>query len=65
MASTSGGDVNDVGDGRVTVKMTATIMKKVKRERGCTAKERISKITPSTAGKRTSIYRGVTRFFSI
>ncbi|CAO2822231.1 unnamed protein product [Amaranthus hypochondriacus] len=61
MASTSSGDVNDVGDGRVTVKMTATIMKKVKRERGSTAKERISKITPSTAGKRTSIYRGVTR----
>lgn len=37
------------------------LMKKVKRERGSTAKDRISKMPPSTAGKRSSIYRGVTR----
>ncbi|CAO2831711.1 unnamed protein product [Amaranthus hypochondriacus] len=36
------------------------LMKKVKRERGSTAKDRISKMPP-TAGKRSSIYRGVTR----
>ncbi|CAA0823788.1 AP2-like ethylene-responsive transcription factor [Striga hermonthica] len=35
-------------------------LKKAKRERGCTAKERISKMPPCTAGKRSSIYRGVT-----
>ncbi|XP_028761527.1 AP2-like ethylene-responsive transcription factor At2g41710 [Neltuma alba] len=35
--------------------------KKPKKERGCTAKERISKMPPCTAGKRSSIYRGVTR----
>lgn len=37
------------------------MVKKVKRERGSTAKDRISKMPPSTAGKRSSIYRGVTR----
>lgn len=37
------------------------VMKKLKRERGSTAKERISKMPPCTAGKRSSIYRGVTR----
>ncbi|KAJ6747497.1 AP2-LIKE ETHYLENE-RESPONSIVE TRANSCRIPTION FACTOR [Salix koriyanagi] len=36
-------------------------LKKPKKERGCTAKERISKMPPCTAGKRSSIYRGVTR----
>lgn len=36
-------------------------LKKVKRDRGCTAKERISKMPPCAAGKRSSIYRGVTR----
>ncbi|KAL3616775.1 hypothetical protein CASFOL_039169 [Castilleja foliolosa] len=35
--------------------------KKAKKERGCTAKERISKMPPSIVGKRSSIYRGVTR----
>ncbi|KAL8162321.1 hypothetical protein V2J09_013810 [Rumex salicifolius] len=39
----------------------STSLKKVKRERGSTAKERISKMPPCTAGKRSSIYRGVTR----
>lgn len=36
-------------------------LKKAKKERGCTAKERISKMPPCAAGKRSSIYRGVTR----
>ncbi|XP_058084236.1 AP2-like ethylene-responsive transcription factor At2g41710 [Magnolia sinica] len=36
-------------------------LKKARRERGCTAKERISKMPPCAAGKRSSIYRGVTR----
>ncbi|KAL3522964.1 hypothetical protein ACH5RR_015798 [Cinchona calisaya] len=36
-------------------------LKKAKKDRGCTAKERISKMPPCTAGKRSSIYRGVTR----
>ncbi|KAK8476467.1 hypothetical protein V6N13_148764 [Hibiscus sabdariffa] len=36
-------------------------LKKAKKERCCTAKERISKMPPCTAGKRSSIYRGVTR----
>ncbi|KAL6502184.1 hypothetical protein OROHE_024777 [Orobanche hederae] len=37
------------------------VLKKAKKERGCTAKDRISKMPPCTAGKRSSIYRGVTR----
>ncbi|KAL2923575.1 hypothetical protein RDABS01_015066 [Bienertia sinuspersici] len=72
MASTSSGDVvvKEGGGGGVTVKMKnkenesnvgVMMMKKVKRERGSTAKDRISKMPPSTAGKRSSIYRGVTR----
>lgn len=36
-------------------------IKKSKKDRGCTAKERISKMPPCAAGKRSSIYRGVTR----
>lgn len=36
-------------------------LKKIRRERGSTAKERISKMPPCAAGKRSSIYRGVTR----
>ncbi|KAG7028439.1 AP2-like ethylene-responsive transcription factor, partial [Cucurbita argyrosperma subsp. argyrosperma] len=37
--------------------------KKAKKERGCTAKERISKMPPCAAGKRSSIYRGVTSVY--
>lgn len=37
-------------------------IKKSKKDRGCTAKERISKMPPCAAGKRSSIYRGVTRY---
>ncbi|GKA60334.1 AP2-like ethylene-responsive transcription factor, partial [Tanacetum coccineum] len=36
-------------------------IKKSRKDRGCTAKERISKMPPCAAGKRSSIYRGVTR----
>ncbi|KAJ6825613.1 AP2-like ethylene-responsive transcription factor [Iris pallida] len=36
-------------------------VKRARRERVCTAKERISRMPPSAAGKRSSIYRGVTR----
>ncbi|XP_071676499.1 AP2-like ethylene-responsive transcription factor SMOS1 isoform X1 [Lolium perenne] len=32
-----------------------------RKDRACTAKERISRMTPCAAGKRSSIYRGVTR----
>jgi len=39
-------------------------LKKAKKERGCTAKERISKMPPCAAGKRSSIYRGVTRYLA-
>ncbi|CAH9141221.1 unnamed protein product [Cuscuta epithymum] len=37
------------------------LLKKAKKERVCTAKERISKMPPCAAGKRSSVYRGVTR----
>lgn len=37
-------------------------LKKARKERVCTAKERISKMPPCAAGKRSSIYRGVTRY---
>nr|XP_010927009.1 AP2-like ethylene-responsive transcription factor At2g41710 isoform X1 [Elaeis guineensis] len=36
-------------------------IKKARKERVCTAKERISRMPPCAAGKRSSIYRGVTR----
>ncbi|KAL2332010.1 hypothetical protein Fmac_019591 [Flemingia macrophylla] len=36
-------------------------LKKAKKERGCTAKERISKMPPCAVSKRSSIYSGVTR----
>ncbi|KAJ3676268.1 hypothetical protein LUZ60_003680 [Juncus effusus] len=35
--------------------------RKARKERVCTAKERISRMPPCVAGKRSSIYRGVTR----
>jgi hypothetical protein len=34
----------------------------VRKDRACTAKERISRMPPCAAGKRSSIYRGVTRY---
>ncbi|XP_008802632.1 AP2-like ethylene-responsive transcription factor SMOS1 isoform X2 [Phoenix dactylifera] len=37
-------------------------LKKARKERVCTAKERISRMPPCAAGKRSSIYRGVTRW---
>ncbi|KAL2612837.1 hypothetical protein R1flu_024529 [Riccia fluitans] len=36
-------------------------LKRSRRDRGSTAKDRISKMPPCVAGKRSSIYRGVTR----
>lgn len=36
--------------------------KRARKERVCTAKERISRMAPCVAGKRSSIYRGVTRY---
>lgn len=36
-------------------------VKRSRRDRGSTAKDRISKMPPCAAGKRSSIYRGVTR----
>ncbi|ESQ52888.1 hypothetical protein EUTSA_v10016812mg [Eutrema salsugineum] len=61
----SGGGVGG-GESSETVAASDQMMlyrgfKKAKKERGCTAKERISKMPPCTAGKRSSIYRGVTR----
>ncbi|GAB4843867.1 hypothetical protein Ancab_013829 [Ancistrocladus abbreviatus] len=69
-----GGEASEAAAGGVVVRMAcdeqqqqkSVVMvrelKKVKRERGgSTAKERISKMPPCTAGKRSSIYRGVTR----
>ncbi|KAG6466224.1 hypothetical protein ZIOFF_076009 [Zingiber officinale] len=38
-------------------------LKKARKERICTAKERISRMPPCAAGKRSSIYRGVTRAY--
>ncbi|KAL8261645.1 hypothetical protein R6Q59_025694 [Mikania micrantha] len=65
----SGGDTSEsaaavVGKGnsyhqQLMVKYSG--LKKSKKDRGCTAKERISKMPPCAAGKRSSIYRGVTR----
>ncbi|XP_026424763.1 AP2-like ethylene-responsive transcription factor At2g41710 [Papaver somniferum] len=64
------------GEATETVPTTATIamannnyqklllyrgLKRSRKDRGCTAKERISKMPPCAAGKRSSIYRGVTR----
>ncbi|CAA7057155.1 unnamed protein product [Microthlaspi erraticum] len=64
-AGCSGGGVGG-GESSETVAASDQMLlyrgfKKAKKERGCTAKERISKMPPCTAGKRSSIYRGVTR----
>lgn len=69
-AKTEGSSGNDAGGGETSEAMghigTDQLLlyrglKKAKKERGYTAKERISKMPPCTAGKRSSIYRGVTR----
>ncbi|CAN4121575.1 unnamed protein product [Withania somnifera] len=69
-AKTDGSSGNDAGGGETSEAMgyigTDQLLlyrglKKAKKERGYTAKERISKMPPCTAGKRSSIYRGVTR----
>lgn len=70
-AKTEGSSGNDAGGGETSEPMghigTDQLLlyrglKKAKKERGYTAKERISKMPPCTAGKRSSIYRGVTRY---
>ncbi|WOK96047.1 AP2-like ethylene-responsive transcription factor isoform X2 [Canna indica] len=48
-------------DGREVSDPPRLELKKAKKERVCTAKERISRMPPCAAGKRSSIYRGVTR----
>ncbi|KAM3250145.1 AP2-like ethylene-responsive transcription factor [Capsicum chacoense] len=69
-AKTEGSSGNDAGGGETSEAMgnigTDQLLlyrglKKAKKERCYTAKERISKMPPCTAGKRSSIYRGVTR----
>ncbi|KAF3640706.1 hypothetical protein T459_04444 [Capsicum annuum] len=70
-AKTEGSSGNDAGGGETSEAMgnigTDQLLlyrglKKAKKERCYTAKERISKMPPCTAGKRSSIYRGVTRY---
>ncbi|KAF2568653.1 hypothetical protein F2Q68_00023784 [Brassica cretica] len=69
MASSDQGPKTEAGGGGESSETVAASdemllyrgFKKAKKERGCTAKERISKMPPCTAGKRSSIYRGVTR----
>lgn len=70
MASSDQGPKTEAGGGGESSETVAAAsdemllyrgFKKAKKERGCTAKERISKMPPCTAGKRSSIYRGVTR----
>ena len=71
MASSDQGPKTEAGGGGESSETVAASdemllyrgFKKAKKERGCTAKERISKMPPCTAGKRSSIYRGVTRYF--
>ncbi|XP_071715336.1 AP2-like ethylene-responsive transcription factor At2g41710 [Rutidosis leptorrhynchoides] len=58
-ASASVGKVNNYQQQQLMVKYRG--LKKSKKDRGCTARERISKMPPCAAGKRSSIYRGVTR----
>ncbi|PKA62590.1 AP2-like ethylene-responsive transcription factor [Apostasia shenzhenica] len=55
-AEASGGEVPAVGE-----QLQVVALKKARKERICTAKERISRMPPCAAGKRSSIYRGVTR----
>ncbi|XP_058205746.1 AP2-like ethylene-responsive transcription factor At2g41710 isoform X1 [Rhododendron vialii] len=57
----SGGGETSEGLAVASDQMLYRGLKKAKKERGCTAKERISKMPPCAAGKRSSIYRGVTR----
>lgn len=68
MSSSDQGPKTEAGGGESSETVAASDemlmyrgFKKAKKERGSTAKERISKMPPCTAGKRSSIYRGVTR----
>ncbi|KAK8962027.1 AP2-like ethylene-responsive transcription factor [Platanthera guangdongensis] len=55
----SGGEVPAISEPHPGV-----VPKKARKDRVCTAKERISRMPPCAAGKRSSIYRGVTRYIS-
>lgn len=58
-----GGGVGEASEGLMaTDRLLFRGLKKARKERVCTAKERISKMPPCAAGKRSSIYRGVTRY---
>ncbi|XP_057982082.1 AP2-like ethylene-responsive transcription factor At2g41710 [Malania oleifera] len=59
-AGGGGGETSEAGAGNDQLLLYRGL-KKAKKERGCTAKERISKMPPCAAGKRSSKYRGVTR----
>lgn len=62
----SGGGIAETSEAAMTNDQILVYreLKKAKKERGCTAKERISKMPPCAAGKRSSIYRGVTRYLA-
>ncbi|KAL9232579.1 hypothetical protein vseg_007678 [Gypsophila vaccaria] len=61
-STSSGGEAAVAVEEEKYIEREMVVVKKVKRERGgSTAKERISRMPPCTAGKRSSIYRGVTR----
>ncbi|KAL5124454.1 AP2-like ethylene-responsive transcription factor [Glycine soja] len=59
--SEAGGSSETLSEATAAAKDGQLRMKKAKKERVCTAKERISKMPPCAVGKRSSIYRGVTR----
>nr|CAD1828289.1 unnamed protein product [Ananas comosus var. bracteatus] len=61
-ASGEGGGGGGGGGGRGGAdRVSVAGLKRARKERVCTAKERISRMPPCAAGKRSSIYRGVTR----
>ncbi|XP_020087423.1 AP2-like ethylene-responsive transcription factor At2g41710 isoform X2 [Ananas comosus] len=61
-ASWEGGGGGGGGGGRGGAdRVSVAGLKRARKERVCTAKERISRMPPCAAGKRSSIYRGVTR----
>ncbi|XP_072986012.1 AP2-like ethylene-responsive transcription factor SMOS1 isoform X2 [Typha latifolia] len=57
----AGGEGSYDGGRRGADQVYVAGLKKPRKERVCTAKERISRMPPCAAGKRSSIYRGVTR----
>lgn len=63
-AAAGGGEAQQqsFGAGAAAEQQTPRKALAVRKERACTAKERISRMPPCAAGKRSSIYRGVTRY---